>query len=253
MMCLVKDINLFVGIDDTDNLETRGTGYRARQLGKLLSDLDTVCVQRITRHQLLVDPRIPYTSHNSSACLTLSAALRQFEAILARCRDYLISESAPGADAGLCVATAEQACPELLDFGQLAKVEVIRQEDACDLADRLGIYLESLTGTGGGVIGALAAAGLCAGGNDGRFLWLPGLRELQGCYTVGELRQSAGIEIVCSLGGAPLPDREQITLGAWNRPILQGGRSVLYVERVESDTPGLWQVLPKERIKALSE
>ena len=66
-------IDLLIGIDDTDNLDTRGTGYRARTLAQGLVDAGLAAVHGITRHQLLVDPRIPYTSHNSSACLQTTA------------------------------------------------------------------------------------------------------------------------------------------------------------------------------------
>jgi hypothetical protein len=62
-------VKIFIGIDDTDNLETRGTGYQARTLGQSLSEAGLFEMRTVTRHQLLVDRRIPFTSHNSSACL----------------------------------------------------------------------------------------------------------------------------------------------------------------------------------------
>jgi len=39
-------------------------GRRARQLGERLAADGLAEVDGITRHQLLIDPRIPYTSHN---------------------------------------------------------------------------------------------------------------------------------------------------------------------------------------------
>lgn len=61
-----------IGLDDTDNLESRGTGFRARQMAEHLeSSKCGLIATGITRHQLLVDPRIPYTSHNSSACISV--------------------------------------------------------------------------------------------------------------------------------------------------------------------------------------
>ena len=60
-----------LAIDDTDNLTSRGTGFLARQLALRMAEAGIAEVKAITRHQLLVDPRIPYTSHNSSACLVL--------------------------------------------------------------------------------------------------------------------------------------------------------------------------------------
>ena len=57
---------ILIGLDDTDNAVSRGTGYLARTL---LGELARRGCRPIgvTRHQLLLDARIPYTSHNSSA------------------------------------------------------------------------------------------------------------------------------------------------------------------------------------------
>ncbi|MGH2717450.1 MAG: hypothetical protein ACRDJU_02570, partial [Actinomycetota bacterium] len=62
--------NLLIAIDDTDNRDSRGTGAGSRALLEALLDAELGQPVGITRHQLLVDPAIPYTSHNSSACLT---------------------------------------------------------------------------------------------------------------------------------------------------------------------------------------
>ena len=62
---------LLVGIDDTDNLESRGTGFRAREFGRQLMEEGLASVRGISRHQLYVHPDIPYTSHNSALCLDI--------------------------------------------------------------------------------------------------------------------------------------------------------------------------------------
>ena len=61
-----------IGIDDTDNLETKGTGFRAREIAKLIINKLGGLVHNISRHQLFFDPRIPFTSHNSSLCLDVT-------------------------------------------------------------------------------------------------------------------------------------------------------------------------------------
>jgi tRNA(Ile2) C34 agmatinyltransferase TiaS len=53
------------------------------------------------------------------------------------------------------------------DFGQRAKRELLTIDQARDCAQRAGLTLEELTGTGGGIIGAGAV--LRASGDDGRF------------------------------------------------------------------------------------
>ena len=54
---------IYIGMDDTDNKTSRGTGRLARAVAATLSE--QLEVWGVTRHQLLVDPRVPYTSHNS--------------------------------------------------------------------------------------------------------------------------------------------------------------------------------------------
>ena len=62
-----------IAIDDTDNETSIGTGRLARMLGDYLEEQGCGQVRGVTRHQLLVDPRIPYTSHNSAAAMALMA------------------------------------------------------------------------------------------------------------------------------------------------------------------------------------
>ena len=76
-----------IGVDDTDNLESRGTGHRVRQLANCLAQQELAQPLGITRHQLLVDPRIPYTSHNSSACLLVDANETRVNDLWEACRE----------------------------------------------------------------------------------------------------------------------------------------------------------------------
>lgn len=89
-------MRILIGIDDTDNLESRGTGYMARQLGAMLSEGGLALVEGITRHQLLLDPQIPYTSHNSSACLLVRANQDKLDELAHHCRKLLLQKSAVG-------------------------------------------------------------------------------------------------------------------------------------------------------------
>jgi hypothetical protein len=247
----------YIGIDDTDNLQSRGTGFRARQLAQQLQEAGLARLRGVTRHQLFVSPEIPYTSHNSSACLELDFFDEARAPVVAHCRDYLLRESAEGSDAGLCVAAATQVSAEVRAFGFAAKERVLQQSDAHALADRHGIFLEGLTGTRQGVIGALSAAGLHATRNDGRFLWMRGVRDLEpGAYALGQLRGLTDIEAFVTIDGGELADPgAEILITEWARPVFADGRAVLFLEedddaRTDHRTgPGRWRVAAKEFIK----
>jgi hypothetical protein len=240
-----------VGVDDTDNLDTHGTGRLARDLASTLSSAGLAEIEGITRHQLLVDPRIRYTSHNSSACLTVDAQPDRLAALIEACREFLSTQSAPGSDAGLCVAAWEQVTESIGRFGQRAKQEVLTMAAALALAQPAGISLEGLTGDHGGVIGALAAIGLRWTGNDGRFLWLQGLREVSGVYTADQLRGAVPIERIQTIEGRDVPPADRIDLGEWVRPLLKHGQTLLLVEEAQHDNCE-WRVIGKDTLKQLS-
>jgi hypothetical protein len=242
-------LDYLIGIDDTDNLESRGTGALARQLGAQLREAGLAEVAGITRHQLFVSPHIPYTSHNSSICMVVQLARAQPDQLADVCRAYLLQESASGSDVGLCLASSSVIAPAIIEFGEQAKRQIVDHAQAHHLARQAGLLLEGLTGDGGGVIGALAAVGLRASGSDGRFLWLDGLRELTGVYTAGQIYQAARIDSIRSMAGAELPMAARIDVSPWPRPVLIEGRAVLLVEEVCDNEQYDWRILPKDAIR----
>jgi len=243
-------MRILIGIDDTDNLTTRGTGFRARQLGERLAAAGIGTVRGITRHQLFVHPSIPYTSHNSSACLDVEVETAELEPARDFCRDYLASESAEGSDAGLCVARFDGVPEEVVEFARSAKSVVLNREQAHELAGRARIHLEGVTGERIGVIGALSAVGLRRGGNDGRFIWLRGVRELTGRIAAGRLLTTTGIDSVETTNGQSLPPEAEVLVDPWPRPVLLKDRAVLLAERSGGgDEYSGWKILSKEAIR----
>lgn len=244
-------MRFLIGVDDTDNLESRGTGHRVRLLAGALAEAGLAQPQGITRHQLLVDPRIPYTSHNSSASIQLEVDPGRRDELGDFCRDFLIRESAEGSDVGLCIATWSEVTGPVRQWGANAKEQVLTQEAAHAVAASCGVQLWGLTGTRGGVIGALAAVGLRAAGNDGRFLWLPGLRELTGVHPAGELESLAGIQAVTTMTGVPVNGTARVDVGDWPRPVLVDGLAVLLVEEGDPDAT-YWRAVDRELVKERS-
>ena len=242
---------IYIGIDDTDNLETRGTGFRARQLIEQLQENTLATGIAVTRHQLLVDARIPYTSHNSSACLVVQPHDNiNDDQLMDFCRSFLLEMAAEGSDAGLCLASHEQATG-IIRFGQKAKVELIEQDEARAAANNYGIRLEGLTGDFQGIIGALSAVGLHVHGNDGRYLWPRDIREYSGrTIPLQELRQYKGIDKVSLLDGREIDDKTaEVYLGDWPRMVRIDNRAVLLVE--QHDAHYQYKVLEKEVIKSV--
>lgn len=242
----------FVAIDDTDNNQSRGTGFRARELAALISASGMGMVTGVTRHQLYVHKDIPFTSHNSSACIGLDSSFSDIpEGVEQLASSYLRQNSAEGSDAGLCICRRDFVNEDILAFGLRAKNEVLTMPEAYGLAAERKIFLMGYTGTHQGIIGALAAIGLRASGNDGRFLMLAGMRTTAGIFSVAELMNSTGIQQIVTRDNQKITNFERIFLPEWWKAVLRNHKAVLIVE--PSETPEYeYRVIPKDDIKGFS-
>ncbi|GAC1373485.1 MAG: hypothetical protein NVSMB32_17040 [Actinomycetota bacterium] len=234
--------NLLIGIDDTDNDRSRGTSALARRLLGAFDESRMGGPLGATRHQLLVDPRISATSNNISVCLALKASHKlDVQEFLDFVIPFVESEAAPGSNPGLALAREESwkdadIASSLVAFGKRAKSEMLDADSAMGLAADLGVHLSGHGGTNAGVIGALAALGLFISGSDGRFVWMPGIRELQGRVTYRQLRFVAPIDAAVGPDGSEPADEDMIDLGDWVRPVLMGGVSVLLLDTATTVT-----------------
>ncbi|HPI31607.1 MAG TPA: hypothetical protein PLS26_13885 [Bacteroidales bacterium] len=244
-------MKIFVAIDDTDNEDSKGTGFRARQLSAMIHEAGLGNISGVTRHQLFVNEAIPYTSHNSSACIVLMAEPGNIKKLIELSAKYLLEHAAEGSDAGLCVCTETDITDELIAYGKRAKCEVLTMDMARQLAKKLNVFLEGYTGTKQGIIGSLAAVGLNAGGNDGRFLLAKGMREIFGSHTAKEILEITGVEKIKTTENQILFNFEKILLTEWWRPVLLQNQAVLLVEPVK-DKDYEYIVISKDRIKSIS-
>ncbi|HHW18155.1 MAG TPA: hypothetical protein GXX30_04550 [Firmicutes bacterium] len=252
---------IYVGIDDTDNLESRGTGRQARSLARELEEAGLGTALGVTRHQLLVDSRIPYTSHNSSACLTLLSDADVDDVVRAAAA-FIRRAAAPGSDPGLCIAEAYSVRDTVVAFGQRAKSEVLTMNEAAKVAKDSGIHLSGHGGTNGGIIGALAGVGLRHSGADGRFLWLPGIREVRGVLSVEDLTKRCGItqfrrmdvasDALSDVSNEDMPaPHDTVDVEDWCRPVLLDGEPTLLVLPVTPRVAGVrrWHIVDRDVIK----
>ena len=222
-------MTIYLGMDDTDNHESRGTGKLARAVAKAISD--HYPVSGVTRHQLYVHEDIPFTSHNSCAVLHIeSDELSVVPEVFGIAEEMMLDDFVEGSDPGLCAAHASVITPALQAFGGDAKVTVLTQERARTLAKNHGIPLKGLGGTEDGVIGSLAGLGLASTGNDGRLLMRGTIRDHTGPQEAHVLL-AAGIDEIWSTHGERVTAGTVFTRdGKSVKANMVGGRVVLMVE-----------------------
>jgi hypothetical protein len=235
------DTRWLLAIDDTDNRDSIGTGRLARMLAAHLEEARLLAEPSVTRHQLLVHPDIPYTSHNSAACIEASGHPEIAAELLERARSFLLDNFHSGANPGLCVCRGDAVPNPLVDLAMRAQREVLRLEEFDRAVAELPLGVWWSGETGQGRIGACAGAALRSTGQDGRFIGLRGIRDLTGTLRTDEILGRSGVAAVETEDGRALPADARVDTRGWVRPSLRGGRPVLVVRR----EAGCW--LPGER------
>jgi tRNA(Ile2) C34 agmatinyltransferase TiaS len=234
---------LYIGLDDTDTTTSPGTGHLARELASMLAGCFSVL--GITRHQLLFDPRVPMTAKNSANVvhLQIDAPRLGGNSNLVRLADevadFVRIHAYLGSDPGLCLAIAP--LPVVAEFGRQAKVAMVTADEARAVANNHhDLILRALGGDGSGIIGALAAVGLAATGNDGRFICVGSVRDVRGVQPV-EAIVAAGVATVQTLEGEVVRSG-LVETGDKLRPSLIGGQAVLLVEPAN----GRWRAVRRD-------
>jgi hypothetical protein len=254
-------------IDDTDNLDSPGTGEILEKIGEGIVEGGWGQVSYITRHQFLIHEDINYTSHNSSMCFQIETASHASPGLSQEeCREritaygmaYLSENKADGSDPGLCVADLDKITPEdaakLMAFGARAKTEVLSKEAAYLLAQEIaGVHLSEHGGTGDGVIGAIAGCGLRLTGNDGKIKGKTKVENPGEIVTVQDLKTRYRAEAVRTVPGqAELEDACRVLIGDEIKGVYSHHQMAIPVcanEDPETGGEAAWKTCSKKQLK----
>ncbi len=244
-------MRILISIDDTDDIGTPGTGEILEDLCDVLNKELGAVFSRVTRHQLLVHDDIPYTSHNSSMCVCGEISSDNFSAVAGCSSKFLAGSCAKCSDPGLCIVDMDslstRSAHELVEWGMSAKKKVLDKSAAYEQAERSGIHLSEHGGTGQGVIGALAGAGLRLSGRDGRHKGKFDILNESDCLTVADLLASPNIDTVTTEDGHTPSPEDKISINDKLKTVLIGHKAVLLVR---SDGNGGWINLARKELKA---
>ncbi len=244
-------MEVIVSIDDTDNLESKGTGELAQEIANYIESNNWGKSFSVTRHQLFVHEDIPYTSHNSSMCFKSNIDNKYLNKLIDFAATFLKKESAEGSDPGLCIAVTDEIVSRkrLIDFGLRAKKIVLHKKEAYKLATDLNIHLSEHGGTGQGVIGALAGVGLRLTGNDGRFKGRHNIKISNGLISVEDICKYEKIDIVKSIEGDILNGDELIILGEKIKTVLLNHEAVLLVYKKNNEDEK-WHTCTRQQLRS---
>ena len=220
-------MTIYVGIDDTGNAESVGTGKFARIIAGKISK--KYPVYGVTRHQFYVHPDINFSLHNFGAVIHVDTEEEHVDDIFEIVKEMMQDNFNEDSNPGLAVAHESRISPAVVAYGKDAKETVLTSKRAWNLALNSNIQLESIGRNANGVIGAIAGLGLASTKNDGRFLQIGKIRKLKGPQPVEKL-------IAAGIDGIFTPDGRSVTGGTvfneGNKPVKPcpvNGEVILFV------------------------
>lgn len=242
-----------VGVDDTDVEGAGGTGALVRALAERFVEEGLGEHLGVTRHELLDSPKVKRTTQNCAFAVELQTekSLNDVEDWVVR---YVRQAAERRADPGIAILSRHSDMPHVLAFGRRSQNEVMKLDDAGTFSAESNVRLRALGGKRAGSIGALAAVGLRAGGGDGRYVHLNGLRDLTGRMTAGQMRLACPelTRILDEATGEPMDRDDMIDTGDWVRPRLSEGGPLVLARRTQEDRR-LWVLVDQRPADAKAD
>lgn len=228
-----------IGIDDTGEPDGRGTSQLARAWSDAIEAEGFGQSLGVTRHQLWESPKIPCTGKNRALAIVIETDRTVLD-VEDRIVDFVRANAARKANSAIAVLSRHSDMPHALAFGRRSQQELMNLKDAERYAAEANVLIRGLGGNRNGMIGALSAAGLRAGGKDGLFIQLAGIRDIEGRVTAGQIRVRTALEsIIDEDTGEELDRDDMIETFNWVRPRMTADKPVLLTKR-SPDEKRLW-------------
>ena len=205
-----------IGLDDTsDNTdeESQTTQDLLITMSTQLSEDGWGLFEGLTVHPLFGSNKIQSGSSNSCYAVklwTTRSALDLEDELVSQIRSTASSNSDPG----LAMLSRHSDMPHILAFGRRTQTELMRSDWAQTFSTEANVTMRSLGVKRNGCIGALAACGLRAGGDElARFRTIPGLEDMRGHHRAGDIRDKTQLQHLLNADDEEIDMDDTIDLG----------------------------------------
>lgn len=166
-----QTLKIFVALDDFRQFDGAKAGEMAAQLTSHIEQMGWGKCSIPSRHRLYPHPETGCKKHNTARCFEADINGQYLDEFIVFGCSLMKRTVGADSNAGLAVVVPElmENTDELIAYAYQAKETLVSKDQALQLSHKPGIYLFSLSGSGQGIIGALAGAGLRMTGNDGQF------------------------------------------------------------------------------------
>ncbi len=236
-------MKIYVGIDDVRQLDGYKAGETASLLVKAIESKGWGQAKIPSRHRLYPHPSTGCKKHNTARSFSADIKDEHLESFIDYAANMVKKLVTPDSNTGLAVIIPDRMSDydELVAYAYRVKEELVSKDAALVFAGKSGVYLLELSGSGRGIIGALAGAALRSTGNDGQFRGkLQISAEDYATFSVGEIITKTHVEQVKTMDFDALPADETVRMGEKVKIVLLDDLYTLLVFPTDIDYPR-WQ------------
>ncbi len=236
-------MKIFVAIDDSRQLDGGKAGVTASLLTQAIEDNGWGKCAIPSRHRLYSHPDTGCKKHNTARSFSADIEAKYLQEFIDYACNLIKLSGTPDSNTGLAIVIPElmENTDDLLDYAYRAKEDIVSKNEALAFAEKPGFYLFELSGSGQGIIGALAAAGLRITGNDGQFRGKLQLSKVENYVaTVSEIIYNTYVEQVKNMDMENIGDDEYVRMGEKVKVVLLDNKYTLMVFPTDIQHPK-WQ------------
>lgn len=236
-------MKIYVALDDSRQLDGGKAGETVSLLGKYIEAKGWGRSAIPSRHRLYPNPATGCKKHNTARSLAADINEQYLNEFIDYACELIKSTGTRDSNAGLAIAVPElmETPNELIEYAYRVKEGLVNKNETLELATRPGLYVFELNGTGKGIIGALAAAGLRMTGNDGQFRGKLQVGTGEDYIaSVKEIVEQTFVEQVKSMDFENVSDIEFVRMGEKVKVVLLDDKYTLMVFPTELEHPK-WQ------------
>lgn len=236
-------MRIYVALDDSRQLDGGKAGETASLLGKYIEAQGWGRSAIPSRHRLYPHPETGCKKHNTARSFAADIDEQYLNEFIDYACQLIRTTGTPDSNAGLAIAVPDlmENPDELIEYAYRVKEGLVGKGEVLELAARPGLYVFELNGSGNGIIGALAAAGLRMTGNDGQFRGKLQVGSGEDYIaSIKEIIDQTYVEQVKNMEFDNISDAEYVRMGEKVKIVLLDNKYTLMVFPTEIEHPK-WQ------------
>ncbi|MEN6348244.1 MAG: hypothetical protein ABFD08_02450 [Syntrophomonas sp.] len=236
-------MKIFVAIDDSRQLDGGKAGETASLLTKSIESKGWGKCSIPSRHRLYPHPDTGCKKHNTARSFSADIEKQYLDEFVELACNMIKANVTPDSNTGLAIVVPElmENTSSLIEYAYKVKEGLVSRNDTLGFANHPGVYLFELSGSGQGIIGALAGAGLRITGNDGQFRGKLQVGTGENYIaTAREIIDKTYVEQVKNMDGENIRDDETVRMGEKVKVVLLDNKYTLMVFPTEIEYPK-WQ------------